>query len=244
MVNDNKKLVGFLDVLGFSELVKRSDFSAYFSKYTQIIKECVKVVHNQSIDYVVFSDTIVIVSQETKSYTDLRDIIEIVSLFSYRALTELGLPIKGCVSYGRVTYDRDEKDIVIAGPAIVEAYHFEQKQDWVGLMLSPNLVREFNLLPQHLVYRMSFNGQEKIDCLKDNFTFNASVQRTTSIAFKDGKCFEGFAITPHHKSSYTAEHLIEDLEHYGPVRKKWSVSPELIMLTTGENNEPQTYPRI
>lgn len=30
----------------------------------------------------------------------------------------------------------------------------------------------------------------------------------------------------------------------GPVRKKWSVSPELIMLTTGEYDESQTHPRI
>jgi hypothetical protein len=60
----SKMLVGFLDVLGFSELVKRQNFSDLFVEYTDLIRSSIKAKEQYAMDYVVFSDTIVIISEK------------------------------------------------------------------------------------------------------------------------------------------------------------------------------------
>lgn len=88
----SKAIIGFLDVLGFAELVKRQNFSELFDAYTNLIKSSLSAKKHYSMDYVVFSDTIVIISEKT-DYEGLLDLLEAISVFSFKALVEMELPI-------------------------------------------------------------------------------------------------------------------------------------------------------
>ncbi len=115
----SNRILLFLDVLGFSELVARQDFGELFDAYLSVIKETVDKI-NPKIEYVVFSDSIVVVSPEDND-SDLTDLVEVMGIISYRFLVEQNLPIKGCITSGKVTYKAVGKDVVIAGSPIVES---------------------------------------------------------------------------------------------------------------------------
>ena len=136
-----KRIVGFLDVLGFSALVSREDFGERFANYIELIRRIIKSV-DETIEHTVFSDSIVILSKNS-SEQDLNNVVRVVSRLTYEFMVSLTLPIKGCIAEGNISSSTSGKDSVIAGPPIVEAYRYEQAQNWVGVMISPNVLRTF-----------------------------------------------------------------------------------------------------
>jgi hypothetical protein len=142
------------------------------------------------------------------------------------------LPIKGCITSGNISYDRDNQDIVIAGTPIVEAYKFEQSQNWIGVMISPNTLREY---PDILAKCTIGNIQiaERLQNLKTNIAWSLCAQRTYLIPMKssDGdENMEGLALVPHQSSSNDAAHIIEDLkiyENHLAEQKLYSTEPSI-----------------
>ncbi|MDD4876265.1 MAG: hypothetical protein PHQ86_03935 [Dehalococcoidales bacterium] len=133
--------VAFFDMLGFSELVREGSFSENFNKYSEILSNAVEI-NKDGLQYVTFSDSVVI-NTKNKGKEQLQYLIRAVADISFRFLTELDIPICGSISIGQ--FDRHEhKDgnVIIAGRTIIDAYQYEQKQDWVGVMLSPKVVRD------------------------------------------------------------------------------------------------------
>lgn len=212
----SNRILLFLDVLGFSELVARQDFGELFDAYLSVIKETVDKI-NPKIKYVVFSDSIVVVSPEDND-SDLTDLVEVMGIISYRFLVEQNLPIKGCITSGKVTYKAVGKDVVIAGSPIVEAYRYEQKMDWVGGMISPNTARKYPFISSHLVVDSVRHVNEKeAKAVVKHMGWNIAVQRYFGIPLKGSKeeeHFEGFCIVPHQQTSIEASHVIEDLNRY------------------------------
>ncbi|WP_135079227.1 hypothetical protein [Terasakiella sp. SH-1] len=226
-----KALIGFIDVLGFSELVKRKDFGDLFEQYIQLIRNALNARGQTHMEYVVFSDSIVIVSEKT-DYKSLFLLIEAVSLFSFEALTKLGLPIKGSITSGNITYKKQDGDVVIAGTPIVEAYKLEQSQNWVGAMISPNTIREY----EHFFDLVDYPNLQvpiQLERLKKNMAWAITVQKTGLIPYKnksDDDFFEGYAIVPRRLSSVDAGHLKEDMNEYLDALTKekfFSASPDV-----------------
>ena len=80
---DSQKIdgyVAFLDVLGFSELVKNESFDSAFEMYSELISAATG--SNRKLNYVTFSDSLVI-NTGGNSSDDLLAILQAVSEISY-----------------------------------------------------------------------------------------------------------------------------------------------------------------
>lgn len=202
------RVVALLDILGFSELVFKSDFGELFEKYVEAIRAAIHATDPQ-IEYVLFSDTVVLVSPGEGS-DDLLNLAEVVGTLSYELITEHALPMRGCIAHGHVSYSRVEKDVVIAGTPIVHAYRYEQLQKWVGVMIEPSTANTFALRE-----KCDFGNVQDhkiIPQFKTHLKWKTCIQRCMTIPFPDDSQFDGFVVVPHCRTSIDSSHLLEDFE--------------------------------
>ncbi len=204
------KLVAFLDILGFSHAISQgAKFEAKFEEYTQIIETSIKSIDKDNvIEYLLSSDSIIITVDNNEE--NFKKLVQILSILSYEMLTELSIPLKGCVTSGNISYLNKNKKggVVIAGQPIVEAYGYEQKQNWVGIMISPNTINsiadfsaiEYCDINEILLRTAAIPEKLKILKKENNLPLLMSVQRYNEIPFKsDNEGFEGFVIVPYSK---------------------------------------------
>jgi hypothetical protein len=91
--------------------------------------------------------------------------------------------------------------VFVAGRAVLEAYHFEQQQDWVGIMLAPSAVQSTPELGSYWFRLTSrFFPFEEIE---PHISWAASIQWRATIPFHterpfdDYSGFAGYALIPH-----------------------------------------------
>src|SRR5205823_8601161 len=105
------------------------------------------------------------------------------------------IPVRGAISKGPILRETIGGSVFIAGRAVVEAYQFEQQQDWVGVMLAPSAVQSAPVL-----------GFREIDLTKNSYRallrrgtidWPATIQPWPKIPFHGSKAFAGYAVVPH-----------------------------------------------
>lgn len=147
-ISENKSIelsnhvVAFLDILGFKALIKNEDLKFIADKYRELLKiieKAVAHVNNNTCKYYVFSDSIMLISND-----DSEDAFLDLIRFAWRVL-QLSifykLPIRGGISYGKI-YFNESKNIFI-GQAIVDAVQLESKQEWIGIMLDEKVSEKY-----------------------------------------------------------------------------------------------------
>lgn len=208
--------VAFLDILGFKELVSRSSFDDDFVQYTDIINEATKT--NNNLNYVTFSDCVVI-NTKSRNPQDFSGILRAVSEIVHRLLVEMSVPVCGCISAG--TFSRLESlnnDVMIAGMPIVDAYQYEQKQDWVGVILSPSALKN----NAEYLEKSNFdkcNSIEDARAFGDNQPWPFLVKRYHVIPFHNpndfvDNSFDGYVVVPQLPPRSLPTLVLKDLEQY------------------------------
>jgi hypothetical protein len=139
--------VAFLDVLGFSSLVANDRDGDLINEYLAALSTALKPESGTvgQNDYLVFSDSIVVTSLGGEP-DHLRQLVRSCS-YLFGELLKRGIAMRGAISYGQYLSNSTGKGRFVAGKAIVEAYSFEERQDWVGIMLAPSVVKHFKTLP-------------------------------------------------------------------------------------------------
>src|SRR5215470_15169194 len=134
-----KGFVALLDVLGFKELVTRDEHRAYMELVAELIEGRQR---DEPLQYVLFSDTVVI--NTTKDGEAILWELSRACSALFAALLLKDIPVRGAVAYGE--FDRSLEDAngtIVAGRPIVEAYQYELKQNWLGVMFCPSILRLF-----------------------------------------------------------------------------------------------------
>lgn len=158
MENYSSTIIGYIDILGFKELVNSSNNSPdNFNRILEIlndIKSCIlydKFIDTdvsyyrhtdkydyskilQQIQYKTFSDSIIITltsNIEDSTFHNKLDIIISNICYLCSKLLLQGILTRGCITFGNV-YNTDG---IIFGPAFIEAYETEQK-----LAMNPRIV--------------------------------------------------------------------------------------------------------
>ena len=176
----NKGLVAFIDILGFSDIISNDERDLKFEKYTEIIIKCTSSFDH--LDCILFSDTILITSYNTTT-DGLKELILTTSKLLY-LLIEMGIPIRGCISYGDLRKsDVENKQTIVYGRAIMDAYYYEEKQDWVGIMLSPRVVEKFFKIENLQSMRRS-DSMEGMKLFKDKLPWPFILEKCNQIPFK------------------------------------------------------------
>jgi len=132
--------LAYIDLQGFSELIKTTKFNEKFQKFYNIIEEAIKV-GGKDIFYNFFSDSIVIYTEELSS----RKFIEITGILSqvnYNLLDELELVISGGLSCGKFSLHEHKNNVIFAGSPMVDAVKIQEAQNWLGITISQEVIKK------------------------------------------------------------------------------------------------------
>ncbi|QQO56874.1 MAG: hypothetical protein N838_29420 [Thiohalocapsa sp. PB-PSB1] len=140
------QLFCFLDVLGFSNLVKTRGLASLYSDYRELLEAANKQDHEglvfsswqgtpyfgmEQLQSTYFSDTIAFWSPYHPR--DLQSLCYSIMEVLCKAI-EIGLPLRGSISVGEAILDKEKQHFV--GKPIVSAADAEKAQKWIGVTLS------------------------------------------------------------------------------------------------------------
>jgi hypothetical protein len=196
--------VAFLDVLGFTNFILDGEsFGSVYQEYVNIIK---KATASDDLDYVLFSDSIIITADST-SYPALYNMCSAVSDISYNLLVDHNVPLCGCISCGSFENQLDGRNSIITGAPLVDAIHFEKQQNWIGVMLSPSVLKEKKGLKE-LIHPAQTKVMSNMDVLKWG-----SVLVESNIPFHESE-YRGFAVIPRKMETNSRVKTVEDIQEY------------------------------
>jgi hypothetical protein len=190
--------VALLDVLGFRGIVATDRDNSVVITYLQSVQAALA---DSAVETIVFSDSIVL----TKSGTSADDLHELVVACSglMGELMRQNIPVRGAVSYGKFVRSQIKSSAFLAGSPIVEAYDYEQRQEWVGVLLTPSTLRQAQVVDFAKTCTTHLSGVDGFSKIEEKLKWKAYVQRA-SIAFKGGLLHDGFAIVPDAECSLPA----------------------------------------
>jgi hypothetical protein len=198
--------VAFLDVLGFSSRLAGDGAENFLQDYVGCFDSVLKLALYEDVNYVAFSDSVALTTGGSPA--------ELKSLLSYCSavmglMLEKAIPIRGAIAYGSYFRAAHTEGVFVAGKAIVEAYEYEKKQDWVGVMLAPSAVKQIPDLKEQCVIPDNMNetlwaGFEK------RIRWAAFLQHWPLIPFHTERPdvfreYEGFAVVPSNGQANPAE---------------------------------------
>ena len=180
--------VAMLDVLGFSGLVRGGDQTERkFGDYLTCVQNATKDIR---VAYVVFSDTMVLTTEGGEAESLLTMAQACSRLF--HDLLKVEIPIRGAIAFGNFFRSTVADSVFVAGSSVLDAFWFEQQQDWVGVMLAPSArVRVPDLADRcKLQFPTSVEFQRRVE-------WAAVIQHCDSIPFhNEVNAFDGFAVVP------------------------------------------------
>ena len=177
--------VAYLDILGFTKLVQDQPevVGDVLEQFTAISSE----QGSEALDYLLFSDLIILYTKDD-SELSFQEILSKVADLQYKML-ERQIPIRGCISHGHIKLLSGSRGHIIAGSPIIDAYQYEGRQQWVGVMLSPGRLKSYEgfMSWYWTQFRSPFAGDRKVAAYK-------------SIPLKDSSgtigAFSGYAVVP------------------------------------------------
>ncbi|MDO8289205.1 MAG: hypothetical protein Q7T44_08310 [Parvibaculum sp.] len=131
----------YLDILGFSELVRTKGKSEVLATITEALHSFGRWEElNQCFRTIYFSDTFLFY-QESKGYGSWAfcDVYAIGAFVLTRLLAK-GIPARGVITYGDfdVHHDVAGRHQVYFGQAFIEAHEAEKKEGWLGISIQPS----------------------------------------------------------------------------------------------------------
>lgn len=196
--------VAFLDVLGFSALIEGADGKKRLGKYLGAVQTILNRLDSGPLKVVVSSDSLVVTTPDSKTESFEKIVAACAEMFG--GFLHERIPIRGAIAHG--AFERDESPkgsgVVVAGPAVIDAYRFERKQDWIGIMIAPSAVGTFAYLTKRcqIVDPLSEEGTPPWrNRVKEWLSVSGTVQPCSQIPFhQQGSSqpadFDGFALLP------------------------------------------------
>jgi hypothetical protein len=141
MCSDGPRLLAYLDILGFSNLVK-ADPGAVRSVLINFIDEAKNVnCWNHDYGLINFSDTIVLYARyagknESVNYSDL---ICLTREMLVRMLAK-EIPVRGIVTYGEFSVEKYKGSELFWGEALVRAHEAEANEKIVGVYIDDSAI--------------------------------------------------------------------------------------------------------
>ena len=183
--------LAFLDVLGFSALV--ADGSSRIDSYFESLK---RVTEPVDIPFVVFSDSIILTTKGDGEQ-DLLTLAETCSRLLFDFI-EKDICIRGAIAFGSYVRREINDSIFIAGRALIDAYRFEDAQNWVGVMIAPSALRRVPDLGDRCRLEEFATAQDPNSFKAIDTIWPRVIQRCAAIPFHEAgpSDFRGFAVVP------------------------------------------------
>ncbi len=211
--------VALLDVLGFSALVRDAG-EAGIQRYLGCLQ---RATQPTNVNYVVFSDSIVLSAKGDTPESFMAVAGACSQLFS--DLLSQDIALRGAIAFGGFVREAFAESVFVAGRAVIDAYQFEQAQDWVGIMIAPSALSRVQDL--HVRCHLEDNTHTTAEGLKNltpRLRWAAFIQPCASIPFHastpfDSPSFDGFAVVP--TSGQPEPAALRDSTQQAIERLKW-----------------------
>lgn len=153
LFKQTKRWVSYLDLLGFSDLIRSKNWVYVFSHYTKAIELLIKDRGvKPEIDKTWFSDTFLIYSPDDTVSSFLS--IELITRWFIYFLIRAGIPVRGAMSCDDFYADTENK--IFFGQALIEAYQYGENQNWIGFVLCPSAVNQMNIIGLPATERINY----------------------------------------------------------------------------------------
>lgn len=155
-----KRWFAYFDLLGFAQLVRTSEIHSVLPIYEKILKtieEKAGPKKPKGLSYSWFSDTFIIFTRGS-SLEEFGLIEQAARLFFQRLILHK-IPVRGALSYGDL-YTQQEKNIFL-GEALMDAYEYGEKQNWLNFVVSPSASRALDALGFPMSERVHYRIVEK-----------------------------------------------------------------------------------
>ena len=133
-----KRWFSYFDLLGFRNLVLKNRIEHVLPVYEDVLKVISRKADpkkSKGLSYSWFSDTFILF---TKGNSDKEfALIEQASRLFFQNLILKEIPVRGSLTVGDL-YSLQKKNIFI-GKALIDAYEYGEKQNWLGFVLTPNV---------------------------------------------------------------------------------------------------------
>ena len=134
--------VAYFDMLGFKKLVNQ--YKGHIDIFAEgiykdvlggIIKRSNRIsgALNKKVDYAWFSDSFILFTEDD-TFASFSS-IELVLWEIFQNMMFTNKPLRAALSVGEF-YSNKERNTYI-GPALIKAYDYAEKQNWIGLVLTP-----------------------------------------------------------------------------------------------------------
>jgi len=137
-VNQHCGYVAFLDVLGFRAIVGSQNSEEKLANYTDTVDNAIQLAGPCVLQYVIFSDSVVVNSNRDDDESFESILAACATLFA--KFLQSGIAMRGAIAHGQFLRSSKPNGAFVAGRPIVEAYDYENRQNWVGIMLSPSTI--------------------------------------------------------------------------------------------------------
>ena len=189
--------VALLDILGFSDALLNGASEAFLQDYQGVLSDA--VASSIGAEYVVFSDSIIL-TQPGTGFADLLALSRASSLLTFE-LIKRGIPVRGAISFGEYVRSRMQSaNVFVAGRPIVDAYRYEQAQKWIGVMLTPTVVRKDGAM-------LAAGGEQT------SMLVSGGIDACRQIPIAEGgaapSAYEGYAIVPHTFSTFDSSIAVD-----------------------------------
>lgn len=132
----NNRFIVFLDIMGFKDRVARNNHEKILKEleiFKDNISKCINYYPNAEIQPVLFSDSILIYSQndDIESLHALADITSHIMMYAIQQ--ETPIPLKGAIAAGCMTCNQTKQ--LYFGQALIDAYILEENVKYYGVLV-------------------------------------------------------------------------------------------------------------
>jgi hypothetical protein len=186
--------VALLDVLGFRGLITGTAGATWVADYLATVNWALDL---SDVESVIFSDSIVL-TKEGSDADSLHAICNACAMLISH-LMDKNIPMRGAIAHGLFYRSPFGKSVFIAGSPIVDAYDYEKKQDWVGVMLARSALQAAHGIDWDAESIRNFSLVDAHKSMAAHMKWRAIVQRCAQIPVHSaqGQDFlDGYAIVP------------------------------------------------
>lgn len=137
-INYEEKIVSFIDVLGFSNLVFASENKPIETYYQILLTDFKEVAKKHKMGSLLISDSVVIHIDNKE--TSFNKLVRVLCMLQHK-LFHKGILIRGGISSGKLFID--EENNVIVGTGLINAYKLEGQAMYPRIIIDRSLIKEF-----------------------------------------------------------------------------------------------------
>jgi hypothetical protein len=207
--------IAYLKILEISNFITSDDFSVQFKKFCNILEDSLST-HN--LEYTFFSDSIIIYSKKIND-EQFFYLIQALSEIFNRLLLELQIVICGGVSCGEFSVHEYHGNKIVSGLSLNNALQIEHEQDWIGIVVSPEVIRKVPVFKTLIKHDLNLGTVEKIRKILTPIAWYAYIKLYDRIPIKTSnaeiKRVSGFIIFPNQQEVTKGNHVLENLRKFG-----------------------------